>query len=200
MMKKSVFLAVILSVFAQADPVSAQNLFGGAGIGAGRVPRVTPPLCSGAPTAMSGLDLAAKAGVRAGAIEIVGSVDYVTHMGATVVADCVPVHGIVTDSSFSGTGTSATNIAAGVQVPVYKYFRVGGEAGIVPNHSSWFIGAGGGVRRGLIGVDIVARRYATSFDEVTRDYQTGRVVELSRVGHTDISWGWAARVLFMIGK
>jgi len=187
---------VCLLMLGAVTTLNAQRLLLGGGVAAGTIPRALEPLCASA-RRLNGVGLTARVGLDAGSFQAVASLDYVSRLGVRDAADCVARSGIWVDSAFASAGNSATSLGVSGSIPLNRVLRIGAEAGHVLKHSSWFIGPALGVQVSRIRLEVSARRHFTSYDQITRDYQLGNVLELSRESRTEGSWGAAARLLLL---
>ena len=188
-------IAVAIGI-APARPLAAQQFEFGGGVNFGSVPRAENPLCRSA-RRLVGPGLSLRGSVAAGPVRLGASVDHVTNGGVTEVADCVPRTGISVDSVFAPAGRSATNVSAMVWFPATRVLRVGAEVGWVVDHDSWFVGPTLGAKYRMFALEVVARRHATSFEEVTTDFDPP-VREISRRSRTERSWGGIVRLMLLV--
>ena len=188
MMIRFVALISVTVVLATPSVANAQNFFVGAGVGGQSVPRGLAPLC-GAARRMTGATASLHGGLIARYARISPSVSYTTR-GYTDVAGCVPLPvGISTDSSFAEAGSSVTVAALDVWLLPSRPYNIGLGAGWVPGHDSRFLSAGLGLGYSKLRLEVSARRYRTSFDEVTRNVTLQGVTEIDRVRRAENSWG-----------
>jgi hypothetical protein len=176
-------------------PASAQQIVLGGGINAGSVPRAMAPLCNGA-RRLDGGGLSASGALVTKRLRLSANVDHVAVTGMSV-AECVPRTGISTDSSFARADRSTFTLSAAVWTPVADRFDFGVESGWVINHASWFVGPAVGGQYGRVRAEIIGRLHLTSFDEITRDFNSVPVREISRSDESERSWGIAARVMLL---
>lgn len=166
----------------------AQSVFVGVGLGGQSVPRGLAPLC-GAARRMTGATASLYGGLLSRFARISTSLS-VTTRGYTDVAGCVPLPvGIHTDSSFADAGSSVTVAAVDVWLLPAKPYNIGVGAGWVPGHDSRFVSAGLGLGYSRFRLEMSARRYRTSFDEVTRNVTLQGATEIDRVRRAENSWG-----------
>jgi hypothetical protein len=177
-------------------PASAQQIVIGGGINGGSVPRAMAPLCNGA-RRLDGGGLSASGALVAKRLRLNANVDYVKQLGGMSVAECVARTGISTDSSFARADRSTFTLSAAAWLPIADRFDFGVESGWVINHASWFVGPAVGGQYGRVRAEIIGRLHLTSFDEITRDFNSVPVREISRSDESERSWGIAARVLLL---
>ena len=166
----------------------SQSFFVGVGVGGQSVPRGLAGIC-GPARRMTGATGSLQAGLLSRYARISTSVSYTTR-GYTEVASCIPLPpGIWTDSAFARGGSSVT--VAGVDAWLFpsKPYNVGVGAGWVPGHDSRFLSAGLALGYSRLRLEMSARRYRTSFDEVTRNVTLQSATEISRVRRAENSWG-----------
>jgi hypothetical protein len=193
------FRSVVLAGLLIAGVVvraSAQRIVFGGGINGGSVPRAMAPLCNGA-RRLDGGGLSAGGGVVATRIRLNANIDHLANVGGVSVAECVAGTGVAVDSSFASADRSAFILSGAAWVQVVNRLELGLETGWVLEHSSWFIGPAMGGQHGRVRAEIVGRLHITSFDEVTRDFTTSPVREISRTEQSERSWGVVARILIV---
>jgi hypothetical protein len=178
------------------DPASAQQIVFGGGINGGSVPRAMAPLCDSA-RRLDGGGLSASAALVAKGMRLNANIDHVAKIGVVSVAGCVPGTGVSVDSSFAPADRSAFTLSAAAWIPVADQLDVGLETGWVIKHSSWFIGPAVGGQHRHVRAEIVGRLHINSFDEITRDFNSSPVREISRRDRSERSWGVAARVMLL---
>jgi hypothetical protein len=71
------------------------------------------------------------------------------------------------------------------------------ETGSVLEHSSGSSVLRLAVNAGIVRAEIVGRLHITSFDEITRDFNSSPVREISRTVESERSWGVVARILIV---
>ena len=178
------------------SPAFAQQLVFGGGINGGSVPRSMAPLCAGA-RRLDGGGLSASAMLLVKRTGLHANLDHVAKIGGVSVAGCVPGTGIAVDSSFAPAGHSALTLSGAAWTPVTKQLDLGLETGWVLEHSSWYIGPALGGQHRHVRAEIIGRLHISSFDEVTRDFTSSPVREISRTKQSERSWGVAARILLV---
>jgi hypothetical protein len=178
------------------DPASAQQIVFGGGINGGSVPRAMAPLCDSA-RRLDGGGLSASAALVAKGMRLNANIDHVAKIGVVSVAGCVPGTGVSVDSSFAPADRSAFTLSAAAWIPVADQLDVGLETGWVIKHSSWFIGPAVGGQHRHVRAEIVGRLHINSFDEITRDFNSSPVREISRRDRSERSWGVVARVMLL---
>ena len=188
-----------LLISAVIVPASAQQTVFGVGINGGSVPRAMAPLCAGA-RRLDGGGLSASAALVAKRMRLNANLDHVAKIGGVSVAGCVPGTGIAVDSSFTPADRSAFTLSGAAWVPVANQLDLGLETGWVIKHSSWFIGPAIGAQHRHVRAEIIGRLHITSFDEVTRDFNSSPVREISRTEQSERSWGVAARILLVTSR
>lgn len=177
-------------------PASAQQIAFGGGINGGSVPRAMAPLCDGA-RRLDGGGLSASAALVARRMRLNANLDHVSKIGGVSVAGCVPGTGIAVDSSFAPADRYAFTLSVAAWIPVASQLDLGLETGWVIKHSSWFIGPAIGGQHRHARAEIIGRLHISSFDEVTRDFNSSPVREISRTEQSEPSWGVAARILLV---
>jgi hypothetical protein len=195
-MPRSLLILPILAILTAPSAAAAQSLRVAAGVGAGSIPRALHPLC-GAARRLKGAAAGIRGGVNLGRFDVGASVEHVTRLGVSDAAECVPRSGLNADSVFAVAGRSATTIALSgwSTTATIHPIRIGGEVGVVVGHSSWFVGPAVGAVLGRLRIEAAARRHVTRFDEITRDYTSNGVTEISRRPLTDAAWGGVVRLL-----
>ena len=174
---------------------NAQRTFLGVGIGAASVPRSLAPLC-GSARRLNGAAFSAQAGFYARRLRVSTGLD-LTARGYSDAASCIPRAGITVDSIFGPSNTAALTASGDMWFVATRQLNVGAGAGWVPGRDSWFTSGGVGAQYRTIRAEVLARRHHASFDEVTRDFTNPGVREISRSTHTEESWGWLVRLLFV---
>ena len=190
------FVAAFLLGFVAVETLHAQRLLLGAGAAAGTVPRALAPLC-GSARRLNGVGVTARAGFDARSFRVFSSLDYVGRFGVTDAADCIARSGVWVDSTFAPAGNSATSLSIGGSIPLYNVVHIGAEIGRVLDHSSWFIGPAVGIQVRRVRIETAVRRHSASFEEITRENETGSVREISRKSRSESSWGAIARLLLL---
>jgi hypothetical protein len=180
-------------------PAAAQQVVLGGGINGGSVPRAMAPLCNGA-RRLDGGGLSGSVALVAQGLRLAANVDHVARVGGMSVAGCVAGTGVSVDSSFAPADRSAFALSASAWKSIADRFDLGLEAGRVIEHSSWFVGPAVGGQYGRVRAEIIGRLHVTSFDEITRDFDTSPVREISRRDRSERSWGVAARVLLVTDR
>ena len=188
-------LATLVGLFGTPLCANGQLTFFGAGVGAASVPRSLAPLC-GSARRLSGANFSAQAGFQAKRLRIVAGLDF-TARGYSDAASCIPRAGITVDSIFGPSNTAALTASGDAWFLAARQLSVGVGAGWVPGRDSWFTSGGVGAQYRKIRAEILARRHYVSFDEVTREFSNPGVREISRSAHTEESWGWLVRLLFV---
>ena len=189
-------IVLILAVlFSTPIDANAQRVFYGAGAGAGSVPRSLAPLC-GSARRLNGATFSAQAGFYAKRLRVSTGLDF-TARGYSDAASCISKVGISVDSIFGPANTAALTTAGDVWFLATRQLSVSVGAGWIPGRDAWFTSGGVGAQYRKIRAEITARRHRTSFEEVTRDFASSGVREISRSSHTEDSWGGLARILLV---
>jgi hypothetical protein len=195
MTRSLTFLSLVL-LLTVVEKLPGQGFVAEGGVNAGTIPRALEPLC-GSVRRLRGVGLTARGGFAGDVFRGGATLDHVARIGVRDAADCVAHFGRSVDSSFASATNSATSLSIAGSGS-FKGVFLGAEAGWVLGHSSWFVGPTLGAQLSRFRLEGTIRRHVTSFDEITRDYATQSVREISRTSRSERSWGGVARLMVIV--